>query len=107
MMPTGKKWRKVVKEAGQLDKERDYIDGVEYSTVGTTISQDIIHFTEGYAQRDPSTDGNPSWQGWVYNYALKDHLGNTRVVFDDFDNDGNVNTQNVKQPNNYYPFGVT
>ena len=103
---TGKKWRKTIKEAGQSTKERDYIDGVEYLTIGAVITPDIIHFTEGYAQRDPSTDGDWNWQGWMYKYALKDHLGNTRVTFSDRNNDGAVTTQDIEQINHYYPFGM-
>ena len=107
---TGKKWRKRVTEPGQNAKERDYIDGVEYTidytSNGAVIKQDIIHFTEGYAQRDPATDGDPNWKGWIYKYTIKDHLGNTRVTFDDFNNDGNITTDDVKQVNNYYPFGM-
>jgi RHS repeat-associated protein len=107
---TGKKWRKRVTEPGQNAKERDYIEGVEYTieykTAGPDIKQDIIHFTEGYIQRDPSTDVDWNWRGWVYKYTIKDHLGNTRVTFDDIDNDGNITVNDVKQVNNYYPFGL-
>ena len=67
---TGKKWRKVVKETGQPDKERDYIQGAEYQN-GV---QDIIHFTEGYVERDATTDGDANRKGWVYKYTLKDQL---------------------------------
>ena len=107
---TGKKWRKRVTEPGQNTKERDYIEGVEYTIeykpAGPDIKPDIIHFTEGYCQRDPSTDGDWNWQGWVYKYAIKDHLGNTRVTFDDLNSDGSITVQDIKQVNNYYPFGM-
>lgn len=36
---------------------------------------------------------------WRHEYNLKDHLGNTRVVF--------TQTGHIAQVNNYYPFGMT
>jgi len=39
----------------------------------------------------------------VYDYYLKDHLGNTRVVFTDENTDG---TPEILQADNYYPFGM-
>jgi hypothetical protein len=87
---TGKKWRKVVNDNG-AETYRDYIEGAEYQNG----QQDIIHFTEGYAQRDATTDGDANWKGWVYKYTLKDHLGNTRVTYSDRNNDGIVGVSDI------------
>ena len=99
---SGTKWRKVVKEVGQPDKERDYIQGAEYQN-GV---QDIIHFSEGYVQRDATTDGDANWKGWVYKFTLKDHLGNTRVTYSDRDNNGIVGVSDIEQMNHYYASGL-
>ena len=57
---TGNKCRKTVDSTG-ISNYRDYINGVEYYNG----QQDIIHFTEGYAQRDATKDNDPNWRGWV------------------------------------------
>ncbi|GEM_PF-2739812 len=70
---------------------RDYIAGIQY----TNGLIDFIQTEEGRAVR--KSDGSYS-----YEYNLKDHLGNTRVVID---NNGN-NTQRVVQEDEYYAFGL-
>ena len=100
---TGKKWRKTAINAdGTNNNYRDYIGDAEY----LNGNQDIIHFTEGYAQRDITTDGDGVWNGWVYKYTLKDHLGNTRVTYSDKNKDGIVTTGDIEQVNQYYSFGL-
>ena len=99
---TGKKWRKTVINAnGTSNNYRDYIGDAEY----LNGAQDIVHFTEGYAQRDITTDGG-TLKGWVYKYTLKDHLGNTRVTYSDKNSDGLVTTADIEQVNHYYAFGL-
>ncbi|KAA8482590.1 RHS repeat-associated protein [Arcticibacter tournemirensis] len=70
---------------------RDYIGGIQY----TNGVIDFIQTEEGRAVR--KSDGS-----YAYEYNLKDHLGNTRVVIDD---NGN-NTQRVVQEDEYYAFGL-
>jgi RHS repeat-associated protein len=39
-------------------------------------------------------------------YALRDHLGNTRLTFSDANNDGAVTQADIEQENHYYAFGL-
>nr|WP_315422816.1 hypothetical protein [uncultured Pedobacter sp.] len=50
---------------------RNYIDGIEYKSDGTTI--DIIHTEQGIARDSGGT--------YSYEYNLSCHLGNLRVAF--------------------------
>jgi RHS repeat-associated protein len=59
------------------------------------MNLEYIHTTEGRIRVAGSN--------YYYDYYLKDHLGNTRVVFTDENND---NTSEVLQVDNYYPFGM-
>ena len=43
---------------------------------------------------------------YKYEYALRDHLGNTRVTFRDKQEDGIVDATDITQINHYYPFGL-
>ena len=40
---------------------------------------------------------------YLYHYIIRDHLGNTRVIFSDIDGDG---TANIVDKYDYYPFGL-
>tara|TARA_B100000678_G_scaffold290201_1_gene302542 strand:+ start:831 stop:1733 length:903 start_codon:yes stop_codon:yes gene_type:complete len=43
---------------------------------------------------------------WRYEYYYKDHLGNTRLGFSDYDGNEEVDETEITQQNNYYPFGL-
>jgi RHS repeat-associated protein len=56
--------------------------------------------TEGAVTRNSITNV------YEYEYALRDHLGNTRATFADANNDGIVTSTDIRQINHYYPFGL-
>ena len=89
---------------------QDYVGGIEYKTTPSVpIVLEAIYHSEG---RITTINGSLK-----YEYALRDHLGNTRLMFCDKTGpqgvpDG-VITQNltqenseVSQENHYYPFGL-
>ncbi|MBD0833788.1 RHS repeat domain-containing protein, partial [Aestuariibaculum sediminum] len=44
--------------------------------------------------------------GYKYVYQYKDHLGNVRLSYMDSNNNGSVNSSEILEENNYYPFGL-
>ena len=97
----GTKMRKTVTviDLGGDEVSRDVTDYMgEYEYKNKVLSR--IHNTEGSCIRQ--SNGS-----FVYEYALKDHLGNTRVTFSDTNGDWTIdpNTE-VSQINHYYPFGL-
>ena len=92
---TGEKLQKIVTVEGKVQSKTDYINGIEYKN---DVLQRIAH-TEGSLSRQDDDK-------FLQEYVLRDHLGNTRVTFTDTDNDGNINEKDIKQINNYYPFGL-
>ncbi|ARV08205.1 hypothetical protein BTO05_00580 [Winogradskyella sp. PC-19] len=48
----------------------------------------------------------PNGSNFDYVYQYKDHLGNIRLAYSDSDNNGSVNSSEIIEENNYYPFGL-
>ncbi|WP_271783016.1 DUF6443 domain-containing protein [Aquimarina algiphila] len=55
--------------------------------------------SEGYVE--PNTNGS-----FDYVYQYKDHLDNIRLSYSDTNNDGTVTQYEIREENNYYPFGL-
>jgi RHS repeat-associated protein len=90
----GNKLAQTVESAsGSVDKTTEYIDGIVYQngqlSFFSTEEGRVMAIRDGANTR------------WKYEYNLKDHLGNTRVVFS-----GAPGCTEVMQTNNYYPFGL-
>jgi RHS repeat-associated protein len=59
----------------------------------------FISQPEGYIELDGQG-------GYDYTYQYKDHLGNIRLSYWDTDGDGKLDQTDIKEENNYYPFGL-
>ncbi len=78
-------------------ENREYVDGIEYKD-GKLYA---IHHAEGRIFPKEQTQdeiNNNAPLEWQYQFNIKDHLGNTRIVIDD--------SGLPIQENNYYPFGM-
>ncbi|MCI5055274.1 MAG: RHS repeat-associated core domain-containing protein [Flavobacteriales bacterium] len=91
-LATGKKFKKRI---NQITKDYtsifEYVDGVLESAAHNEGRSTFL--------------GNGQFQN---EFAIKDHLGNTRVLFADIDNNNKIdpNTE-LLQEKHYYPFGLT
>ena len=96
---TGIKLEKKVVENGKSDLYTKYGGIYIYEKTGTET--DLLKFLsqpEGYIAYNSGT--------FDYIYQYKDHLGNVRLSYGDANNDGVVNTNEIVEENNYYPFGL-
>lgn len=84
-----------------VTENRFYSNGVEFKgSDNTTALIDIVPNPEGFTKRNTAGAYEDDW-------ILRDHLGNTRVVFSDKNNDGVIDaTTEIVQVNAYYPFGL-
>lgn len=92
----GTKLRKIVKNAsGVTMYTKDYFGEVEYNN--QTV-ESILH-KEGRLK--------PVGTSFRYEYAIRDHLGNMRVLFSDVNSNNTVEpSTELSQINQYYPFGL-
>ena len=99
---SGRKYKKSV--TGTDTYVKDYINGIDYKDG----SLEAIYHEEGRVGKDAS--GNLR-----YEFTIRDHLGNSRVMFADINGDGTIqlddpdtpaNESELLQENHYYPFGM-
>jgi RHS repeat-associated protein len=93
----GNKLRKTVTENNVVKLTQDYLDGIELKNNVV----EAVYNEEGRAFNNAGT--------YRYEYALRDHLGNTRVVFTDKSANGaGIQDQTeILSETHYYPFGKT
>jgi RHS repeat-associated protein len=58
----------------------------------------FFNTAEGYVE--------PKGLGWEYVFQYKDHLGNIRLSYADADGNGLIAQTEIREENNYYPFGL-
>ncbi|GAB4044785.1 RHS repeat domain-containing protein [Spirosoma jeollabukense] len=61
------------------------------------VSVEAVHNEEGRAYN--------SGGSYRYEYVLRDHLGNTRLVFTDKNGSGSIDNSEILSESHYYPFG--
>lgn|GEM_PF-3508430 len=88
----GTKLRSTLYRDGNLATTIDYVNGFVYQ-------DDQLDFIIG-------DEGRMLYNGGklIYEYQIKDHLGNVRICFADYANNGTIT---VTQERSYYPFGLT
>ncbi|WP_394750634.1 DUF6443 domain-containing protein [Spongiimicrobium salis] len=90
----GIKIKKIVNDSGALTTT-EYAGNYIYENGGLQF----FNTAEGYVEADGTND-------YDYTYQYKDHLGNIRLSYSDNNHDGNITTSEIKEENNFYPFGL-
>ena len=90
---TGLKLKKVVHDNGNTTTT-EYAGNYIYEN---SVLKFFSH-PEGYIE--------PNGANFDYVYQYKDHLGNIRLAYADNDDSGTVDTTEIIEENNYYPFGL-
>lgn len=87
--------RQEVANGGSVLKRTDYIGGIEY----VDNDLEMVYHQEGRVDLRGT--------GQQFDYVLDDHLGNTRLMYSDLNNNGIPEVPNeIIQEEHYYPFGM-
>ncbi len=100
---TGERLQKIVTADDRVTQKVNYVNGLVYTHYAEdTASEDEIVINTSFGRQVRDFTAQVGEQQWRYEYELKDHLGNIRVVFTE-NTDG---TALVIQKNTFYPFGM-
>ncbi len=98
---TGVKLKKIVSE-GSSFTATEYCGNYVYEQLNSNTATSTLQFfntAEGYVEPDGSG-------GYDYIFQCKDHLGNIRLSYSDTNDNGSIATSEIREENNYYPFGL-
>jgi hypothetical protein len=101
----GTKLSKKVSVGATEQYTQHYLGGIEYNAVGATRKLEAIYFADGRVYNTNVTTTSTT-VALRYEYAIRDHLGNTRLMFADLDNLGTISSNEILQENHFYPFGM-
>lgn len=92
--------KKIFNTGAVLLENRTYNNGMEFVAYGTgNQTLELIHHAQGYYRQ--VTSGV-----FRHEYVIKDHLGNTRIVYSDANNDGSISQTEILDENHYYAYGM-
>ncbi|MEL7006053.1 MAG: RHS repeat-associated core domain-containing protein, partial [Bacteroidota bacterium] len=90
---------------------KDYVGGIEYVTVGGTSTLEALYHAEGRAVPVFDINDGTTITDFTYEYSIRDHLGNNRVMISDINQDGELTiggpNSELLQEQHYYPFGMS
>jgi RHS repeat-associated protein len=89
----GNKLRKTVKTNNVVTLTQNYLNGIELKNNAV----EAVYNEEGRAFNNAGA--------FRYEYVLRDHLGNTRLVFSDKNGSGSIDNTEILGETHYYPFG--
>ncbi len=95
---TGVKLQKRVSEGGTTVKT-DYAGNYIYEITNAGDRLKFFSHPEGYVEVNKKGE-------YDYVYQYKDHLGNIRLSYSDYNDNGSITTSEIIEENNYYPFGL-
>jgi RHS repeat-associated protein len=87
----GQKVQKLVTE-NAVATSTDYMGGFQYKNA-------VLQFF-------PTAEGYYNWSSKDYVYNYTDHLGNIKLSYQDKNKNGTIDTDEILEENNYYPFGL-
>lgn len=82
----------------------EYCGGYIYERQGTGAAQ-LQFFSQPEGYIEPERDASGNIVDWAYVYQYKDHLGNVRLSYSDEDGNLAASPSEIREENNYYPFG--
>ncbi len=105
---TGEEFQDSIHLAEEISSTRDVMEGAEVSyladsSIIMSFDFEVDTSAEFTARITPGTESHADW---IVTYVLRDHLGNTRAVVSDDNLDGAIDTSEMYQFSNYYPFGA-
>lgn len=83
-------------------KQQKTVNGITTDYAGGFIYENQL--MKFFSQPEGYVANNSGVFSYIYQY--KDHLGNVRLSYGDGNNDGVVNSSEIVEENNYYPFGL-
>jgi RHS repeat-associated protein len=89
-------------------KLKKIVDNTAESSLTTTEYAGNYVYEDGNLQFFNSAEGYVEEENGVYSYIYqyKDHLGNIRLSYQDANGNGAIAQSEIREENNYYPFGL-